>query len=164
MADPEDTWIDRFIREVDAIKRQLRARPFLACIFLLGALAFGIYKLLPPTPAPDPMLGKVGWIYVGIQIDDHWTQSVADGIEPALTLALTGHPHPGSTYQVVHGVELREALPVQQTAGARPPMPASQGALKVGSTVKVDQVSSINITESEARTWIWAHVTVVGVP
>lgn len=164
MADPEETWVDRFIREVDAIKRQLRARPFLTCLFLFGLLAFGIYKYVLPAPHPDSLRGSVGWIYVGTRINGQWSQSAADGNEPALTLALSGLPETGTSYQVVRGVELREERPIQQAPGARPPMPASKGALKAGSLVKVDTVSPIDITENQRRVWIWAHVTVTETP
>ena len=122
----------------------------------------------PEEPHPMPpeseivnlLQGQTGWIYVGTRIESNWKASGADGSEPALTLDLTGLPQRGSIYQLKNGVNLRENLPHQETAGQRPPMPNTKGAIKIGAKLKVDDVREIYI-ESPKRTWVWAHVTVL---
>ncbi|PWU26956.1 hypothetical protein DK254_31005 [Pseudomonas sp. RW407] len=170
MAEPTETWVDRIIREMDALVRGLRQRPILIVSALLVLLVYGIYRACQEYAGLSQWLnahcesvrpGTVGWIYVGTRIDDHWNKSAADGPEPELTLKLTALPVSGSTYDTSYALNLRDALPMQQAAGTRPDMPASLGVLQENSKVKVDKVSQISITDSEKRVWIWAHVTVV---
>ena len=94
-------------------------------------------------------------------IADQWQKSQADGIEPPLTLEVSGLPVRGATYRVIRGVNLREAAPTQRADGSRPPMASSKGTVGIGSVVKIDDISKVEVRDTEQRTWIWAHVTVV---
>lgn len=175
-----ETWSERFEREFDAVARLLRRRPLLA-VFFVGAMAFlGWHQFFRTTseskkadalispagdlPSPDEAAvvpGLAAWMYVGTRIGDQWQRSKADGIEPPLTLDLTGLPTRGATYRVTRGVNLRKAAPVPQPDGARPPMADSKGTIGVGSIVKVDDFTQVEVRAGELRQWVWAHVTVV---
>ena len=180
MGEPAETWSERFEREVEAVTRLLRRRPVIALLFLLAMAFYGWHQFFKPkeeskktdsavllesvpaatngvTVAP----GTAAWIYVGTRIGDQWQKSQADGIEPVLTLEIAGLPVRGATYRVIRGVNLREAPLMQRLDGARPPMANSKGTIGIGSVVKVDDFTRVEVKETELRIWVWAHVTVV---
>lgn len=112
--------------------------------------------------ALNPAQGTVAWIYVGSRIGDEWKHSGADGLEPELTLDVSGLPIRGQSYRVTSGgLTLRTAPPVQRPDKSRPAMAASKGTIGPGSRVKVDDVVEVQIDEGVPRRWVWARVTVV---
>jgi hypothetical protein len=174
MADPTETWSERFEREFDAVRKLGHRRPLLAGAFLL-AIAFYGWHLFgpslsgislndlvdkdPPTKSQGPSIGASGWIYVGSRDASDWKKFDADGIEPTLTLETNGLPTRGASYTVVASVYLRDDLP-KTRAGARPVMANSNGTILAGSQVKVDDVTQLSIPDPP-RIWVWAHVTLV---
>jgi hypothetical protein len=113
------------------------------------------------APTQAPRLGTTGWIYVGTRVNNQWRTTFEEGIEPARTLDFEGLPQRGMTYQLVHGVNIREEMPVSRVPGERPVMTKSVGALRDRYLVKVDDVREVLLT-NPTRIWVWAHATVVG--
>ena len=163
LAEPVETWSERFEREFEAVTRLFRRRPVLALLFI-GAIAFyGWHQIFKPKPigSSTGLTGTTAWIYVGTMIDNQWQKSQVDGREPPLTLEVSGLPVRGATYRVIRGVNLREAAPTPRTDGSRPPMTNTKGTVGIGSILKVDDVTKVELKDTEQRTWIWAHITVV---
>lgn len=171
---PGETWIDRFVREVESLKKQWRVQPGLTAIFLLGVAIYGWHEFGPSLELPGPgqndptvaaaaspnlPTGTTGWIYVGTQVNSEWKHVAEDGAEPSLTLDTGGLPTRGLSYRVTRPVNLRDSLP-KSNDGTRPPMPTSVGTIRGGSEVKIDDVRSLEIPDPP-RTWVWAHVTLV---
>ncbi|MDQ1830291.1 hypothetical protein [Massilia scottii] len=130
----------------------------------VGGQAAQMPPLMPPseTNSSTVRVGSVGWIYVGSRIDGEWERSEADGIEPPKTLRVANLPSAGSTYTVITPVHVRSLPPKEMVDKSRPPMETSIGTLRRGTSVKVDDVRSVQVDDPEPRTWIWAHVTVTG--
>jgi len=189
MAEPAETWSERFERECEAIIRLLRRRPLIALIFLSAMGFYAWHQFLKqedssdrtgeqvlaasgalassgvPTAvykSPAVVEGMTAWVYVGTRIDGKWVKSQEDEKEPrSPTLNVSGMPLRGMTYKTLNSLHLRTSAPIQTADRSRPPMSDSKGAISPGSIVKVDDVAEIEIDEIEFRTWIWAHITVI---
>jgi len=86
-------------------------------------------------------------------------ETYAEGIEPALTLYTAGLPIRGMTYRVIRSVNLRSNYPDE--SGGSPVRSDSKGAITAGSVVKVDEIKEIKLDRPTARTWVWAHATLI---
>ena len=54
MADPVETWSERFEREFEAVLRLLRRRPFVAVIFVLAIAFYGWHQFFKDKGDPKP--------------------------------------------------------------------------------------------------------------
>jgi hypothetical protein len=132
-------------------------------VALVAAIGVVLGYFYSPSPKEG---GQVGWLYVGSRLGDGW---YPEHSEPPRTLMVDSVPTPSSVQTVAHDVFLRTDAPAQSASGVKPPLASPvlrDGrplALKVGQRVKLDAIRSIEVREdpSIARTWIWAHVTVL---
>jgi hypothetical protein len=163
--EPKEGWFTTKVKALTAVLVAVGAlmaagKPILEFLDSFTCATFQFCHRVGPSTAVIAK-GTTGWIYAGTRVNDAWRTTKQEGREPAVTIDSNEVPIAGNVYKLTTSVFLRASAPVEQKDGTRPVMPDSKGELQVGRTVKIDKVQPISLRGPPARTWIFAHVTLV---